>query len=145
MTKTKSIPIFLCIFRNFLCISKNWWPGSQDALQILKLFLVAFHMYTQPWTNCQGENQTFKFFLTGYWVMSKYFYLTLKWTPCSCNMYTISHSFWHSKMNTLYFYFCWFEHPVGSHHTLKSTSCINYYALPCTCNMSKMDIICGNN
>ena len=66
MTDTKSRSIFLCIFRNFLCISKNGWPHHKFAPKLLNFFLVAFDLYTQPWTKLQNEIQHFVFFRTGY-------------------------------------------------------------------------------
>ena len=67
MTETKSRSIFLCIFWNFLCISKNGWPRHKFAPKLLKFFLVAFDLYTQPWTKLQNEIQHFLFFRTGEW------------------------------------------------------------------------------
>ena len=57
--------LVLCIFRNFLGISKNVWPRHKFAPKLLKFFVVAFDLYTQPWTKLQNEIQHFVFFRTG--------------------------------------------------------------------------------
>ena len=47
---------------NFLCIfvrNLNGWPRQNNAPKILKFFLGASCIYTQPWKNFQIENQYF--------------------------------------------------------------------------------------
>ena len=83
MTYTKSRSIFLCIFRNFLCISKNGWPHHKFASKLLKFLLVAFDLYTQPWTKLQNEIQHFLFFRTGYGATQRMSHSTVK----ECNSY----------------------------------------------------------
>jgi hypothetical protein len=58
--------IFLCIFGKFLCKCKKWRPRQTEAQKIPKLVVVALHIYTQAWTNCQNQTQHFVKFMTGY-------------------------------------------------------------------------------
>ena len=47
---------------NFLCIfvrNSKWMARQNNAPKIMKFFLVASCIYTQPWKNFQNENQYF--------------------------------------------------------------------------------------
>ena len=48
MTKTKSMSIFLCMFQNFLCISKNWWPLLKKAWKLSNFFGWFFKYMSSP-------------------------------------------------------------------------------------------------
>ena len=61
MGKTNLLLIFLCIFRTFLCISKNGWPQFVIAPIALNFFLVLNYVLTQLWTNYEIPTQHFWF------------------------------------------------------------------------------------